>query len=273
MDFRHALARITVPALVAVGDQDRVTPPAVAVELAAALPDGPAVHRRGCGPHRDARAARAAQSRAALVRARGPRARHPAERREAARRERRDAGRWPRSPPRRPAARSAGSPEGRTQVVFGVGNAGRGRDVHRRGARLPRGQAGRAVRRRRRPAAEPDAGGDLGLRREDVYIGNVVKCRPPGNRDPLPGRDRGLHAVARRADLVLHPARDPGDARQLRDPVRLEQTGRCPSAGFAASRFSRHGRTVIPTFHPAAILHGGRARAPASSNSCARTSR
>ena len=40
MDFRHALARVTVPALVAVGDQDRVTPPAVAVELAAALPAG-----------------------------------------------------------------------------------------------------------------------------------------------------------------------------------------------------------------------------------------
>jgi pimeloyl-ACP methyl ester carboxylesterase len=40
MDFRHALSRITVPALVAVGDQDRVTPPAVAVELAAALPEG-----------------------------------------------------------------------------------------------------------------------------------------------------------------------------------------------------------------------------------------
>lgn len=40
MDLRHAVARITVPALVAVGDQDRVTPPAVAVELAAALPAG-----------------------------------------------------------------------------------------------------------------------------------------------------------------------------------------------------------------------------------------
>ena len=40
MDLRHALPRVTVPALVAVGDQDRVTPPAVAVELAAALPEG-----------------------------------------------------------------------------------------------------------------------------------------------------------------------------------------------------------------------------------------
>ena len=27
--------------------------------------------------------------------------------------------------------------------------------------------------------------GEIGLRREDVYIANVVKCRPPGNRDPL----------------------------------------------------------------------------------------
>ena len=28
--------------------------------------------------------------------------------------------------------------------------------------------------------------GEIGLRAEDVYIANVVKCRPPGNRDPLP---------------------------------------------------------------------------------------
>lgn len=40
MDFRHALPRVTVPSLVAVGDQDRVTPPAAAVELAAGLPEG-----------------------------------------------------------------------------------------------------------------------------------------------------------------------------------------------------------------------------------------
>ena len=28
--------------------------------------------------------------------------------------------------------------------------------------------------------------GHAGLEREDVFITNVVKCRPPGNRDPLP---------------------------------------------------------------------------------------
>jgi len=40
VDLRHALPRVTVPVLVAVGDRDRVTPPAAAVRLAAALPDG-----------------------------------------------------------------------------------------------------------------------------------------------------------------------------------------------------------------------------------------
>lgn len=40
MDLRHALPRVTVPALVVVGEHDRVTPPAAAVELAGALPRG-----------------------------------------------------------------------------------------------------------------------------------------------------------------------------------------------------------------------------------------
>jgi pimeloyl-ACP methyl ester carboxylesterase len=39
IDLRHALPRVTVPALVVVGSHDRVTPPASAVELAGALPD------------------------------------------------------------------------------------------------------------------------------------------------------------------------------------------------------------------------------------------
>jgi pimeloyl-ACP methyl ester carboxylesterase len=40
MDLRHAVPRIHVPALVVVGQHDRVTPPAAAVQLAGALPDG-----------------------------------------------------------------------------------------------------------------------------------------------------------------------------------------------------------------------------------------
>lgn len=40
MDLRHAVPRVHVPALVVVGELDRVTPPAAAVALAGALPDG-----------------------------------------------------------------------------------------------------------------------------------------------------------------------------------------------------------------------------------------
>jgi pimeloyl-ACP methyl ester carboxylesterase len=40
MDLRHSIDAITVPALVVVGEHDRVTPPSAAVELAGALPDG-----------------------------------------------------------------------------------------------------------------------------------------------------------------------------------------------------------------------------------------
>jgi pimeloyl-ACP methyl ester carboxylesterase len=40
MDLRHALPRVSVPALVVVGEHDRVTPPSAAVELVGGLPDG-----------------------------------------------------------------------------------------------------------------------------------------------------------------------------------------------------------------------------------------
>ena len=49
MDLRPALPRVSVPVLVAVGDQDRVTPPAAAVQLAAALPDGTLFIVEGAG--------------------------------------------------------------------------------------------------------------------------------------------------------------------------------------------------------------------------------
>jgi pimeloyl-ACP methyl ester carboxylesterase len=49
MDLRHAVPRIVVPSIVVVGEHDRVTPPAAAVELAAALPDGRLVVIEGAG--------------------------------------------------------------------------------------------------------------------------------------------------------------------------------------------------------------------------------
>jgi uracil-DNA glycosylase len=75
--------------------------------------------------------------------------------------------------------------QGRTQVVFGVGNAdadlmfvGEAPGFHEDKHGVPFvGQAGKLLDKLL-------AG--IGLDRDQVYIANVLKCRPPGNRDPQP---------------------------------------------------------------------------------------
>jgi DNA polymerase len=74
---------------------------------------------------------------------------------------------------------------GRTQVVFGVGDpdadlmfVGEAPGFHEDKQGFPFvGQAGKLL-------DQLLAG--IGLSRGQVYIGNVLKCRPPGNRDPMP---------------------------------------------------------------------------------------
>ena len=48
--------------------------------------------------------------------------------------------------------------------------------------------------------------GSLGWRREEVFITNVVKCRPPGNRDPQPDEIEACYPYLRRQIEVLEPA-------------------------------------------------------------------
>jgi DNA polymerase len=75
--------------------------------------------------------------------------------------------------------------EGRTQVVFGAGSAtaelmfvGEAPGFHEDKSGVPFvGAAGKLLSKLLE---------GIGLSRDDVYIANVLKCRPPGNRDPLP---------------------------------------------------------------------------------------
>ena len=75
--------------------------------------------------------------------------------------------------------------KGRTQVVFGSGNpdaelmfVGEAPGFHEDQQGLPFvGQAGKLLERLLE---------GIGMTRADVYIANVLKCRPPGNRDPVP---------------------------------------------------------------------------------------
>lgn len=83
------------------------------------------------------------------------------------------------------ACRACGLCETRTQTVFGVGNRNAellvigeapGADEDREGEPFV-GRAGQLLNRML---------GAIGLPRQQVYIANILKCRPPGNRDPRP---------------------------------------------------------------------------------------
>jgi DNA polymerase len=91
----------------------------------------------------------------------------------------------------------------------------------------------------------------IGLKREDVFICNVVKCRPPGNRDPEPTEIDACRAyLDRQIDLI--------------NPRLIVTLGRYSMARwFPEARISHvHGkprqvgqRLIVPMYHPAAALH------------------
>lgn len=92
---------------------------------------------------------------------------------------------------------------------------------------------------------------DIGIDREQVYITNVVKCRPPGNRDPQPGE---IQACSGYLDRQI----------ELIDPKVIVTLGRFSMARwFPSARISRihgqarqfGGRLIVPFYHPAAALH------------------
>jgi uracil-DNA glycosylase family 4 len=90
-----------------------------------------------------------------------------------------------------------------------------------------------------------------GLKRSEVWIGNVVKCRPPGNRDPLPEELAACDKYLERQIAAINPKI-------------IITLGRYSMAKFmpGAKISSVHGqmrrigdRFVIAMFHPAAALH------------------
>jgi uracil-DNA glycosylase family 4 len=91
----------------------------------------------------------------------------------------------------------------------------------------------------------------IGMRREDVFITNVIKCRPPGNRDPLPEEIESCKPfLDRQVELI--------------QPKLVVTLGRFSMARvFPKARISRiHGQPrkiggiiYYPMYHPAAALH------------------
>jgi len=151
---------------------------------------------------------------------------------------------------------------GRTQVVFGVGAAaaelmfvgeGPGQQEDLRGEPFV-GRAGQLL-------TQLIEG--IGLTRADVYIANVVKCRPPGNRDPQPDEieacapwlDRQLELIRPRVIVTL------GNFATKLLLQTKEGITKLRGQEFAFAR-AGHEAVLIPTLHPSAVLRsGGRALA------------
>jgi len=92
----------------------------------------------------------------------------------------------------------------------------------------------------------------MGLKREDVYICNILKCRPPGNRNPLPEEIelcephlvRQLEAIAPRVICALGT---------FAAQTLLKKKG-IPITVLRGQFHDYHGIPLMPTYHPAYLL-------------------
>jgi uracil-DNA glycosylase len=143
---------------------------------------------------------------------------------------------------------------GRTQVVFGMGDPqaplmfvgeGPGAEEDRQG--LP--FVGRSGKLLDKLMLE-----ELGVDRDRVYIANVVKCRPPGNRDPEPDEiatcrpwlDQQMELIGPKVVVTLG---------KFATQLLLEA-----KEGITKLRgrsYPYRGGVLIPTLHPAYALRGG----------------
>jgi DNA polymerase len=139
---------------------------------------------------------------------------------------------------------------GRKQVVFGVGNPnadlmfvgeGPGADEDLQGEPFV-GRAGQLLTK----IIEA-----IGMKREDVYIANVIKCRPPGNRNPEPDEvDRCAPFLFRQIEQIkpkVIVALGKFAAQSLlktNDPI----------TRLRGREFKYRDAILMPTYHPAYLL-------------------
>ncbi|MBA3691625.1 MAG: uracil-DNA glycosylase [Actinobacteria bacterium] len=147
---------------------------------------------------------------------------------------------------------------GRTQVVFGVGDPdadlmfiGEAPGMHedRQGEPFV-GVAGQLLNRLL---------GEIDLERRDVYIANVLKSRPPANRDPEPDEIEACTPWLVEQISLIQPRLIVTLGNFATKYVLQTTQGITRTRGRT---YDRLGRMVVPTFHPAAILHGGGERSP-----------
>jgi DNA polymerase len=92
----------------------------------------------------------------------------------------------------------------------------------------------------------------IGWEREDVFITNVVKCRPPGNRDPEPAEIATCATYLDQQEGALDPA---VVVTLGRHSLQRYLPGARIGGVHGRLRRSYTGQHVFPMYHPAAALH------------------
>ena len=143
---------------------------------------------------------------------------------------------------------------GRTTVVFGVGDPDADLMFVGEGPGEQEDLAGEPFVGRSGRFLDKLMLEEMGMTRQQCYIANVVKCRPPGNRDPLPDEIAACRPfLERQLELI--------------DPKVVVTLGNFASKlllktteGITRLRgrpYPLDGRVLVPTYHPAAVLRGG----------------
>jgi DNA polymerase len=139
---------------------------------------------------------------------------------------------------------------GRTQIVFGVGNP--------RADLMFVGEA---------PGADEDIQGEpfvgragqlltriieaIGMKRADVFIANVLKCRPPGNRNPEPDEVEQCEPFLLRQIDIIKPKVIVALGKFAAQCLLKTNT---PITRLRGQEFKFRDAILIPTYHPAFLL-------------------
>ena len=140
--------------------------------------------------------------------------------------------------------------EGRTTLVFGAGNPDAdlvfvgeapGRDEDLQGVPFV-GRAGQLLTK---------IIASIGLTRDEVYIANVVKCRPPGNRNPEPGEVQTCEPfLFRQIDVIRPKVVVALGAFAIHTLLGTNQA----ISRLRGRVYEYRGAKLVPTFHPAFLL-------------------